>query len=166
MSSKYVSDKLSFSSYSKVSAFHQIAIFWFFAQRNPYTAHNVGKTYTSKRKIGISEDIITDTVKRTSSTFNSFNFHQFSILMNGNVAYLQVFAVQRRFCQLQINSPVIAFLYIYKLKINAKLQEKTLARWDLSIHHVLTVSCVNLRSQNFVFNVFISGHGRFKATKK
>ena len=37
MSSKYASDKLSFSSYSKVSVFFQIAIFHFFAQRNPYT---------------------------------------------------------------------------------------------------------------------------------
>ena len=33
-------------------------------------------------------------------------------------------------------------LYIYKLK-KAKLQEKTLARWDMSIHHVPTLSCVN-----------------------
>ena len=59
-----------------------------------------------------------------------------------------------------------ASLYIYNLKINAKLQEKTLARWDMSIHHVSTVSCVSLRSQRFVFNVLISCHDRFKATKK
>ena len=30
----------------------------------------------------------------------------------------------------------MASLYIYKLKINAKLQEKSIARWGLSIHHV------------------------------
>ena len=41
----------------------------------------------------------------------------------------------------------MASFYIYKLKINAKLQEKTLPL------NVPTVSCVNLRSQNFVFNV-------------
>ena len=35
----------------------------------------------------------------------------------------------------------------------------------MSIHHVFTVSCVNLQSQSFVFNVLISCHGRFKATK-
>ena len=55
---------------------------------------------------------------------------------------------------------------VHKLKINAKLQEKTLARWDMSIHHVPTVSCVSLGSPNFVFNILIRYHGRFKATKK
>ena len=83
--------------------------------------------------------------------------------MNDNIEYLQVLVVQRRFCQLEF--PVMASLYIYKMKINAKLQEKTLARRDLPMHHVPTVNCVNLRSQNFVFNVLISCHGRFKATK-
>ena len=48
--------------------------------------------------------------------------------MNENIEYLQVLLVQRRFCQLQTSSPVIGSLYIYKLKINATLQEKTLAR--------------------------------------
>ena len=43
-----------------------------------------------------------------------FNFHEWQI------EYLQVLAVQRRFCQLQINSPVLASLYIYKLKTNGK----------------------------------------------
>ena len=38
-------------------------------------------------------------------------------------------------------------LYIYKLKINSKLQEKTFARWDISIHHVPTVSRVNLEAK-------------------
>ena len=37
MSSKYASDKLSFSSYSKVNAFFEIAIFRFFVKRDPYT---------------------------------------------------------------------------------------------------------------------------------
>ena len=37
LSSKYVSDKLPFSSLSQVSAFFQIATFQFFVQRNPYT---------------------------------------------------------------------------------------------------------------------------------
>ena len=86
--------------------------------------------------------------------------------MYGIVEYFQVLVIQRRFCQLQINSPVMASLYIYKLQANAKLQEKTHAKWDMSIHHVPTISCVNLRSQSFVFNVFISRHGWFKATKK
>ena len=77
----------------------------------------------------ISENIITDTIKRTCRNFNSFNFHhQFSIFMNDNTEYLQVLVVQSRFRQLQINSPVMASLYIYKLKINAKLQEKALAK--------------------------------------
>ena len=52
----------------------------------------------------------------------------FQILMSDNIEYLQVLVVRRTFCQLKINSPVMAFLYIYKLKINAKLQEKTLIR--------------------------------------
>ena len=51
----------------------------------------------------------------TVSTSNSF---QFSLVL----------VVQRRFCQLQINFPVMASLYIHNLKINAKLQERTLAR--------------------------------------
>ena len=42
-------------------------------------------------------------------------------------------------------------LYIYKLEINAKLQEKTRARWDMSIHHVPAVSCFNLWSQGLMF---------------
>ena len=36
----------------------------------------------------------------------------------------------------------------------------------MSIHHVFSVSYVNLRSQNFVFNASISCHARFKAKKK
>ena len=44
--SKYASDKLSFSSYSKRIAFLQIAIFRFFAQGNPDAAHNVGQNNT------------------------------------------------------------------------------------------------------------------------
>ena len=123
------------------------------------------KQYNAKWKV-ISENIITYTVKRTCRNFNSFSFHQFLIFMNNNIEYLQVLVIQRRFCQLQINLPVMASLYIYKLKINAKLQEKTLERWDMSIHHAPTISCVNIRSQNFVFNVLISCHGRFKATRK
>ena len=75
-------------------------------------------------------------------------FHFPAVFMNGNIEYPQ-FLVQRRFCQLQINFLVMASLYIYKLKINAKLQEKTFARWDMSIHYVPTVSCVNVRSQSF-----------------
>ena len=39
---KNASDKLSFSSYSNVNAFFQIAIFRFFAQRNRYTVQIVG----------------------------------------------------------------------------------------------------------------------------
>ena len=76
-------------------------------------------------------NIITNTVKRTCRNFNSFDFQQFSIFMNGNIEYLeylQVLVVQRRFCQLQINSPVMASLYIYKLKVNAKLQEKNYSK--------------------------------------
>ena len=81
-----------------------------------------GKKIISKKKKKkmISENIITDTIKRTCRYFNSFNFHQFSILMNDKTEYLQVLLVQSRFRQLQLNSPVIASLYIYKLKINAK----------------------------------------------
>ena len=109
----------------------------------------------------ISENIITGTVKRTCRIFNSFNLQQLSILINSSIEYLQLLVVKRRFCQLQINSPVMASLYIYNLKINAKLQEKTLARWDMSIHHLPTVSSTNLRSQSFVFNVLISCYGRF-----
>ena len=83
------------------------------------------KQYTAKRKM-IRENIITDTVKRTRRNSNSFNFQQFSIFMNDNIEYPQVLVVQRRFCQLQVNSPVMASLYI--AKCNAKLQEKALAR--------------------------------------
>ena len=97
----------------------------------------------------------TDTVKRTCRNFNRFNFQKFSIFMNDNFEYLQVLAVQGIFCQLQISSPVMASWYIYKLKINAKLQERTLARWDISIHHVPTVSCVNLQT-HFLFLLFWS----------
>ena len=123
------------------------------------------KQYNAKRKM-ISENIITDIVKRTCRNLNSFNFQQFSIFLNDNIEYHQVLVAQRRFCQLQINSPAMASLYIHKIKINAKLQEKTLARRNMSIYHVPTVSCVNLWSHHFVFIVFISCHGRFKATKK
>ena len=111
-----------------------------------------------------TERIITDIVKRTCRNLNSFNFQQFSIFMNDNLEYVQVLVIERRFCQSQINFP--SNFPIYKLKINVKLQEKTLARWDLSIYHVPTVSCVNLRSQSFVFNVLISCHWLFKTTKK
>ena len=69
----------------------------------------------------IFENIITATVKRTCRNLNSFNFQQFSIFMNDNTEYLQVLVIQKRFCQLQINSLVMASLYINELKINAKL---------------------------------------------
>ena len=36
----------------------------------------------------------------------------------------------------------------------------------MSTHHILSISCFNLRSQSFIFNVLISCHGRFKATTK
>ena len=63
------------------------------------------------------------------------------VFMNDNIEYLQVLVVQKRFCQLQINFPVIA-------------------RKDScdSIHHVLTASCVNLKTK-VLFLIF-------KATKK
>ena len=83
------------------------------------------KQYTAKLKI-ISKNIINDTIKRTCRNVNSFNFKQFSTFMNDSIEYLQVLVVQRRFCQ--INSSVMDSLYICKLKINAKLQEKTLAQ--------------------------------------
>ena len=103
------------------------------------------KQYTAKRKLR-SENIITETVKRTCRNFNSFNFHQFSIFMNdhwissGLSRPKKIHSTTNRF-------PVIASLYIYKLKMNAKLQEKSLARWDISINHVPTVSCVNLEAK-------------------
>ena len=90
---------------------------------------------------------------------------QFSIFMNDNIEYLQVLVVPRRICQQQINFRVTTSLYIWKLKINAKLQEKALMRWDMSIHHVPTVSCINLQSQWFVFNVFISFDHVLKLSK-
>ena len=52
---------------------------------------------------------------------------------------------------LQTISPVTTFLCIYKLKINPKLQEKTLERRAMSFHHVPTVSCVDLPNQSFIF---------------
>ena len=141
-SSKYASDKLSLSSYSKVNVFLQIAIFRF-ARRNPYTAHNVGKTIHCKTENNIGKYYHLYSQK---NSFDRFSLQQFWIFMNDNIEYLQVLIVQRRFCQMQINSSVMASLYIYKLKINGKLQEKTLARWDMLIYHVPTVSCVNLQS--------------------
>ena len=108
----------------------------------------------------ISENIITDKVKRTCRNFNSFIFQQFSIFMSDDIRYLQVLVVQRRFCQLQIKFLIMTSLYIYKLKINAKLQETTLFK----VRHVIPPwTYPNLRSQNFIFNVSISCHGRFKA---
>ena len=55
LSSKYASVKLSFSSYSKVNPFLQIAMFRFFAQRNSYTAHNLGKTIHCKTENDIGK---------------------------------------------------------------------------------------------------------------
>ena len=107
-----------------------------------------------------------DTVKWTCRKFNSFKFQLFSIFMNDDIECLEVLIVQTRFCHLQKNSPVMVFLHINKSKINPKLQEKALARWDLLIYHVSTISCVSLRSQSFVCNDFISCNGRFKVTKK
>ena len=46
----------------------------------------------------ISENIITDTVKRTCKNINSFKFLQFLIFMYDNIDYIQVLVVQRRFC--------------------------------------------------------------------
>ena len=80
--------------------------------------------------------------------------------MNDSIEYLQVLVVQRRLCQQQINSPAMASMHMYKLKIN---QEKTV-RMRHSIHHV--PSCVNLQSRSFAFNVLFSCLGRFKAIKK
>ena len=83
--------------------------------------------YISKRKM-ILENIVIEKVKRTCRNLNSFNFQQFLIFMKRQYCMPSGLSQQRRFCQLQINSPVMAFLYIHKLKINAKLQEKSLVR--------------------------------------
>ena len=80
----------------------------------------LAKHYTAKRKM-ISENIITDSVKKTCRIFNSFNFQQFSIFMNFH-EYLQVLVVQRRFCQLQINFPVMASLFICKIARKANYE--------------------------------------------
>ena len=104
------------------------------------------KQYTAKQKM-ISEDIITDTVKRICRNFNSFNFQQFSIFITGNIEYLQVLVLQRKFCQLQVNSLVMASLCIYyKLQTN-------LARCDLSTHR--SCQTVNLR-RKVLFSMFWS----------
>ena len=65
-------------------------------QRNPYTAQNVGKTIHCKTE-NVLENIITDTVKRTKSRK----------INEGNIDYPQVLVIQRRFCQLQTNSPIL-----------------------------------------------------------
>ena len=80
----------------------------------------LAKHYTAKRKM-ISENIITDSVKKTCRIFNSFNFQQFSIFMNFH-EYLQVLVIQRRFCQLQINFPVMASLFICKIARKANYE--------------------------------------------
>ena len=58
----------------------------------------------------ILENIATDTVKKELAEISSFNFQQFSVFINDNVEYLQVLILypKRGFCQLQINSPVMA----------------------------------------------------------
>ena len=89
---------------------------------------------------------------RNCAITNAYHFPFCSVI--DNIECLQVLVVQRRSCQLQINSPVMASLNIYKLKIKAKLQEKTPAKRDISIQHLPTESCVDLRSQSFVFNQF------------
>ena len=61
------------------------------------------KQYTAKRKT-ISEDIITNTVKRTCRNTNRFNFHQFLIFTNDNIEYLQVLVVQKRFCHFKTDT--------------------------------------------------------------
>ena len=61
---------------------------------------------------------------------NSFNFQIFSGFLNENIEYLKVLVVQRRLCQLQINSTV-----------------KTFAKWEMSIQHVPTVSCTKCKAK-------------------
>ena len=72
-SSKYASDKLSLSSYSKLNVFLQIAIFRF-AQRNPYTAHNVGKTIHCKTENDIGKYYHLYSQK---NSFDRFRLQQF-----------------------------------------------------------------------------------------
>ena len=45
----------------------------------------------------ISENSITDIIKRTCRNFSSFNFQQFSVFMNDNIDYREVLVDQRRF---------------------------------------------------------------------
>ena len=100
----------------------------------------------------ISENIIIDTVKRTfkklqedcllRSQVKQSNYQQFLIFMNDNIEYLQALVVQRRFCQLQTNSPVMA-------------KCKTGRKDSCKVRHV-----------SISENVLISCHGRFKSTKK
>ena len=61
---------------------------------------------------------------------NSFNFQIFSVFLNENIEYLKVLVVQRRLCQLQINSTV-----------------KTFVKWEMSIQHVPTVSCTKCKAK-------------------
>ena len=122
-----INHKLSFSSFSKINAFLEIAIFRFdFSLKEPLTLLTMlVKTIHFKTENDIG-NIVTDTVKRAYRNFNSFNFQQFSIFISDNIKYLQVLVVQRRLCQLQLNSPVMAALYIYKLQINANCKKRRL----------------------------------------
>ena len=115
--------------YFLVLTLTSIATFRSLAQRNPFTAHDVGWKNTLENGTlywsYISENLI-DTVRRTCRSFNSFNSQQFLIFLNHSTEYLHVVVV----CM---------------LKINAKLQEKTFARWDIPFHHVRIISFVNLQ---------------------
>ena len=123
LSSKYASDKLSFTSYSKVNAFLRITIFRLFSQRNPYTVktlHCISGNdiikyyhwYSQKSFQRITERLRIAKSRKIKSVPTVFNFHEWQY----NTEFLQVLVVHRRFCQHQTNSLVMAYLYILQTK--------------------------------------------------
>ena len=91
-----------------------------------------------------------------------FNFHEWQCwISSGYIRPKKILSTTNKFLSndflisLYIYTPCCLYTYIYKLKISVP-----------AICYAPTVSCVNFRSQSFVFNVLISCHGRSEATKK
>ena len=88
-----------------------------------------------------------------------FIFHEWQYWISSGLSY------SKKILSTRNEFPINGFLTYLWFKNKCKITRKD--SWEVRhVHHVPAVGCVNLQTQSFIFNVLISFHGRFKATKK
>ena len=108
---------ITFDTYLLSCRFHCVDIFYInFRSCETFTVTNSGTILETPSNFKsfqrITERLRIIFFKKNKVVPTVFNFHKWQY----NTEYFQILVVHRRFCQLQINSPVIASLYVLQTK--------------------------------------------------